>query len=70
MTRWARYRGWRLEEQREEGSRVRIRVRFDAEEEGLQFAVSFGADVEVIEPVELRDKVVNAARAVIERYKS
>jgi len=68
VMRWARYRGWRLEEEHEEGSRVRIRVRFDAEEEALQFALSFGADIEVVEPPELRDKVLETARNTVERY--
>jgi predicted DNA-binding transcriptional regulator YafY len=70
VMRWVRYRGWRLEEEREEGDRVRIRLRFDAEEEGLQFALAFGADAEVIEPQELRHKVLEAARATIDRYTS
>jgi predicted DNA-binding transcriptional regulator YafY len=74
VLRWARYRGWRLEEEREEerkeGGRVRIRVRFDVEEEALQFALSFGGDIEVIEPAELRSKVVEAARGTVERYTS
>jgi predicted DNA-binding transcriptional regulator YafY len=69
VMRWVRYRGWRLEEEQQDGGgRVRIRLRFDAEEEGLQFALSFGADLEVIEPAELRDKVLVAARATLERY--
>jgi len=68
VMRWVRYRGWRLEEEREDGNRLRIRVRFDAEEEGLQFALSFGADVEVLEPVELRRRVLDAARGTLERY--
>lgn len=68
VMRWVRYRGWRLEEEREEGDRVRIRLRFDAEEEALQFALSFGGDVEVIEPIELRGKVLEAARTLVERY--
>ena len=68
VMRWVRYRGWRLEEEQVEGNRVRIRLRFDAEEEGLQFALSFGADIEVIEPIELRDKVLAVARATVERY--
>jgi predicted DNA-binding transcriptional regulator YafY len=68
VMRWARYRGWRLEEEREEGNRVRIRVRFDAEEEALQFALSFGADAEVIEPEALRNTVLEAARSTVERY--
>jgi predicted DNA-binding transcriptional regulator YafY len=68
VMRWVRYRGWRLEEEQVEGNRVRIRLRFDAEEEGLQFALSYGANIEVIEPAELRDKVLAAARATVERY--
>ena len=68
VMRWARYRGWRLEEEHEEGDRVRIRVRFDAEEEALQFALSFGGDVEVIEPPALRNSVLDAARGTVERY--
>jgi predicted DNA-binding transcriptional regulator YafY len=66
--RWIRYRGWRLEEERAEGDHVRVRIRFDIEEEALHFALSFGAGVEVIEPVELRAKVVQAAQGLIERY--
>jgi predicted DNA-binding transcriptional regulator YafY len=68
VMRWARYRGWRLEEEREEGKRVRIRMRFDVEEEALQFALSFGADAEAIEPQELRKRVLDAARGTVERY--
>jgi predicted DNA-binding transcriptional regulator YafY len=68
VMRWVRYRGWRLEEEREEGDRIRIRLRFDAEEEGLQFALAFGADAEVLDPQELRDKVFEAARATVDRY--
>lgn len=70
VMRWARYRGWRLEEECAVDNRVRIRVRFDAEEEGVQFALSFGAEAEVIEPQELRGKVCEAARATLERYTS
>jgi predicted DNA-binding transcriptional regulator YafY len=70
VMRWARYRGWRVEEEDAKGNRVRIRVRFDTEEEGLQFALSFGADAEVIEPTELRNKVLQAARDTVERYSS
>lgn len=70
VMRWARYRGWRLEEECADGNRVRIRVRFDVEKEGLQFALSFGADAEVIEPPELRSKVLDAARGMVEQYTS
>lgn len=68
VMRWVRYRGWRVEEEVEDGDRVRVRVRFDAEEEARQFALSFGAAIEVLEPAELRAAVVAAAREVVERY--
>jgi predicted DNA-binding transcriptional regulator YafY len=61
--RWVRYRGWRLEEEVVEGERVRIRVRFDVEEEAIQLALGLG--LEVVEPVELREKVVARARVQI-----
>lgn len=66
--RWARYRGWRLKEQTPEGDRVRIRLVFDAEEEALQFALGFGADVEAVDPPGLRDKVVAAAERTVRHY--
>ena len=54
ILRWVRYRGGRVEEQGPEagatGARVRLRVRFDAAEEALQFALSFGPDLDVVEP--------------------
>ncbi len=54
---WVRYRGWRLEEETKEGESVRLRIRFDAEEEAVQFALSFGGQVLVIDPPGLREKV-------------
>jgi len=41
---------------------------FDVEEEALQFALSFGAAIEVIGPAELREKVATAAGEIMERY--
>lgn len=70
VMRWIRYRGWRLEEEQPNGERVRVRVRFDAEEEALQFALSFGADIEVVDPVELRAKTHHAAVAITKLYLS
>jgi predicted DNA-binding transcriptional regulator YafY len=67
VMRWIRYRGWRLEEEVQEGDCVRVRLRFDAEEEALQFALSFGADLEVIEPPELQSKVLARAEAILGR---
>jgi predicted DNA-binding transcriptional regulator YafY len=68
VMRWVRYRGWRLEEEAPEGDRLRVRLRFDVEEEAVQFALSFGADIEVIEPAELRTKVCAVARSILRRY--
>lgn len=65
VMRWVRYRGWRLEEETPEGERIRIRVRFDIEEEAIQFALSFGGKIEVLEPAELRDKVFAGAGAIL-----
>jgi hypothetical protein len=44
--------GWRLGEGPPEADRIRIKVRFDIEDEAEQFALSFGGDLEVIEPAE------------------
>ena len=63
--RWIRYRGWRLEEETPEGDRVRVKLRFDIEEEAVQFALSFAADIKVIQPDELLEKVLAGARAIV-----
>ncbi len=68
VMRWVRYRGWRLEEEIAEGDAVRVRLRFDGEEEALQFALSFGGEIKVLEPEELRSRVLAAAQAIGERY--
>jgi len=67
VMRWVRYRGWRLEEEAAEGDAVRVRLRFDVEEEALQFALSFGDEIAVLEPGELRRKVLDAALAIVRR---
>jgi predicted DNA-binding transcriptional regulator YafY len=66
---WVRYRGWRLEEEVSEGELVRLRLRFDSEEEALQFTLSFGGRIEVVEPPELRTKVQACAQIILERYR-
>jgi predicted DNA-binding transcriptional regulator YafY len=48
---------------------VRIRLRFDAEQEAIQFALSFGGQMEAIDPPELRAKVLAGAQAIGERYR-
>ena len=64
VMRWAKYRGWRLLDEKPEGDRTAVRLRFDAEEEAVQFALGFGADLEVVEPETLRRRVLAAARAI------
>ena len=66
VMRWIRYRGWRLEEQTTTGDCIRLKMRFDVEEEAVQFGLSFGGDVEVIEPLKLREKVLAGARAILD----
>jgi predicted DNA-binding transcriptional regulator YafY len=68
VMRWVRYRGWRLQEEIAEGDAVRIRLRFDAADEALQFALSFGGEIQVLEPDELRSRVLGAAHAIGARY--
>lgn len=48
--------------------RVLVRMRFQFAEEACEFALGFGAQVEVIEPIELRAKIVEMARGVMEFY--
>jgi predicted DNA-binding transcriptional regulator YafY len=63
--RWVKYRGWRLLEERPERGRVRIRVRFDAQEEAVQFALSLGPALRVVDPPALRREVLAQARAIL-----
>ncbi len=70
VMRWIRYRGWRLEEEIPEGDRIRVKMRFDIEDEAVQFGLSFGGDMEVIEPGELREKVLAGARAILDKSRA
>jgi predicted DNA-binding transcriptional regulator YafY len=65
---WACYRPWRVLEQARDGDRYRVTLRFDAPEEARQFALGFGAELEVAEPQELREYVIATARAVVAAY--
>ncbi|HTA46047.1 MAG TPA: YafY family protein [Bryobacteraceae bacterium] len=66
--RWVRYRGWRLQSEEEYDSGFRIRIRFDAEEEAVQFALSLGIDLSVLEPDDLRAHVLRAAGEIVASY--
>ena len=50
-------RGWR-----------KVHVGFDVDEMACEYAVSFGPNLEVIEPVELREKVVAMTKATLDFY--
>ncbi len=47
---------------------VRVSLRFDAEEMACEYALSFGAQLEVLEPAALREKVIQMAESVISFY--
>jgi len=47
---------------------LHLTVGFDVEEMACQWVLSFGAQIEVVEPDSLREKVINAAREVISFY--
>jgi predicted DNA-binding transcriptional regulator YafY len=65
---WVCYRSSRVLEQVPEGERFRVSMRFDAPEECRQFALAFGAELEVVEPQELRDYVIATVHAVAAAY--
>jgi predicted DNA-binding transcriptional regulator YafY len=63
---WVCYRPWRvLEQTPAEDHRYRVSLRFDAPEEARQFALGHGAELEVLEPQELREYVIATAQAVL-----
>jgi len=43
-------------------------VGFDVEEMAVQYALSFGSKLEVLEPQALREKVIRAADEVVQFY--
>ncbi|MEW6207578.1 MAG: YafY family protein [Acidobacteriota bacterium] len=47
---------------------IRVEMRFDVEEIACEYVLSFGSQIEVIEPESLREKVVEMARSVVEFY--
>jgi predicted DNA-binding transcriptional regulator YafY len=47
---------------------IKVELRFDVEEMACEYVLSFGPQIEVIEPQPLREKVIEMARSVIEFY--
>ena len=46
----------------------KVNVGFDVEEMACEYAVSFGPNLEVIEPLTLREKVIAMTKATLEFY--
>lgn len=65
---WVRYRGWRVRDERPEGDRIRVRLRFDMEDDAVAFALRLGSCAELVEPAHLRTRVLEAARRIVECY--
>lgn len=55
-------------EQPDEEGWVKVAIRFDVEEMACEYALGFGARLEVLEPPELRDKVAEMAQQVVAFY--
>jgi predicted DNA-binding transcriptional regulator YafY len=47
---------------------IHVRLRFDIEEMACEYALSFGSQLEVLEPLALREKVVKMAEGVVNFY--
>jgi predicted DNA-binding transcriptional regulator YafY len=47
---------------------IKVAMRFDVEEMAVEYALSFGSKMEVLEPETLREKVINAAKSVLAFY--
>ena len=47
---------------------VPVTLRFDVEEMACEYALSFGTQLEVIEPEALREKVIEAAKSIVAFY--
>lgn len=47
---------------------VQVSLRFDVEEMACEYALSFGTQLEVLEPLALREKVVAAAKSIVAFY--
>jgi predicted DNA-binding transcriptional regulator YafY len=72
VTRWLDYRARASRVEHTEPADAQgwctVKIRFDAEHEACQFALSFGGEAEVLEPESLRQKVIAAAQATVSLY--
>ena len=49
---------------------IKVAIRFDVEEMAIEWVLSFGSKMEVLQPSALREKVISAAKSVLEFYAS
>ncbi|MDX1523846.1 MAG: YafY family protein [Anaerolineae bacterium] len=67
-----RYTGWfaRLEhiEPPDEDGWCRVTIRFDTIDEASGYVLGFGPQIEIVEPPELRERVIELAQAIIAHY--
>jgi predicted DNA-binding transcriptional regulator YafY len=47
---------------------VKISIRFDVEEVAREYVLSFGSQIEVLEPEALRERVIESARSIVALY--
>ncbi len=47
---------------------LKVHIQFDLEQEACEYVLSFGAQIEVVEPHELREQVIQLAKSVVEFY--
>ncbi|WP_211745523.1 YafY family protein [Paenibacillus sp. Marseille-Q4541] len=52
----------------QEGSWISVKLNFDTEEEAKSFIIGFGNQIRVIEPPQLKEKVIQMAQSVIDFY--
>ncbi|NJR51067.1 MAG: YafY family transcriptional regulator [Leptolyngbyaceae cyanobacterium CSU_1_3] len=71
---WLRYGGYfaRIDriDSRDKDGWTSVSLRFDVETAACAYVLGFGAQMEVIEPLELRDRIVEAAKATVTLYTS
>ena len=47
---------------------IKVAIRFDVEEVACEYVLSFGPQIEVLEPEALRERVINSAKSIIAFY--
>jgi predicted DNA-binding transcriptional regulator YafY len=66
---WIRwYRSGRVQEEAPEGDLFRVKLRFDGADDVMQFALAYGGAVELVDPAELRERILAVARTLVGRY--